>query len=155
MSTTAYNTNLERLIAEVHAAREAGVFNRTNLDVAALNAAVLADPPAPSWGVRFYERALVGLPLAACLAIVIGIGSMIGGPTGNKIGSVAPSPLAALDTNGEPYAVESHGIGFIAGCFSGPGEPVAPGCGSADLDRDGDVDLIDFGSYQRLAASVH
>ena len=149
MSPMSDNTNLERLIAEARAANEAGVFARSRLDVSGL-----VEKPAPSRVVRFYEWALVGLPLAACLAIVIGIASMRGGPMEGSMG-VAPSPLAVLERAGEPEVVgEFCSVEVIARCVAGPGSPVAAECGCADLDSDGDVDLLDWSSYQRLAGGV-
>jgi len=37
----------------------------------------------------------------------------------------------------------------LAGCIVGPNQPPAsPGCCSADLDKDRDVDLADFAAFQ-------
>jgi hypothetical protein len=153
MSAMSPNTNLERLIAEARAAERAGVFGRTRLDVSALvgGSSLEADRPVSPRLIRFYERALVGLPLAACVAIVIGIASMHGGPMGEAVSS----PVAVLERGGDSSSsVELCSVEFIAGCVAGPGAPVTADCGCADLDRDGDVDLLDLGSYQRLAAGI-
>ena len=37
---------------------------------------------------------------------------------------------------------------FFQSCFSGSGNPFPPGCGNADFDADGDVDLADFSIFQ-------
>ena len=37
---------------------------------------------------------------------------------------------------------------FFQGCYSGPGNPFPPGCGNADFDADGDVDLADYLIFQ-------
>ncbi len=146
MSTASNNLNFEKLIAEARLADEAGVFGRTQVDVSALMA---NDRPAPSRLIRFYERAMVALPLAACLGIVIGIASLNDGPMGQA--PIASAPVSVLDgiANGNLCSIE-----VIAECAAGPGIAVSADCGCADLDRDGDVDLLDLGSYQRLASAA-
>ena len=145
MSRMSDNANLEELIAESRAAHEAGVFSRTRLDVAGL-----VEPPRASLMVRFYERALVGLPLAACLGIAIGIAWMSGGPM-----DVSPSRSAVMDGASQPAVVaELCSLEVIAECAGGPGSAVGAECGCADLDSDGDVDLFDWSSYQRLAGGA-
>jgi hypothetical protein len=136
------NMNFERLIAEARAASEVGVFGRTQVDIADLAAA-----PRPSLAVRFYERAMVGLPLAACLAIMVGIATW-----GIQPGTVDRPVILAV--NGSDVEVEPCGIEMFAHCVSGPGQPMAPGCSCADLDRDGDVDLADIGSFQVSRSTV-
>lgn len=148
----ASNNTLELLIAKAASAQKAGVFDSTQVDVSAL-----VDSGVNSRLIRFYEKALVGLPLAACLGIVIGIGSMIGGPNGQ-------SP--AVVSNGGT-AVTSHGLTdsgavtelcsfeSVTRCFAGPGEVIDSECGCADLDSDGDVDLVDLGTYQQQYALMN
>lgn len=139
MSTTASdNTRFEQLIAEAFAAQKAGVFARTPVDVAEL---ATAGPRQ----VRWHERVLVGLPVAACVAAAVGIASMWSLPAGER------SPLASL----EPSRVASPAdVRLVADCLSGPGAEVSNGCTAADLDDDGDVDLHDLSAYQRRAAGL-
>jgi hypothetical protein len=142
MSMTASdNTRFERLIAEAFAAQKAGVFARTPVDVAALAA------PAPAVRkVRWHERVLVGLPVAACVAAVLGIASMWAMTGGD--GSMT-SPLASVrpSIGGEQFSAQ-----MLVECMTGPGEAVSNGCTAADLDGDGHVDLRDLSAFQVLAA---
>ncbi|GJM25905.1 MAG: hypothetical protein DHS20C16_23200 [Phycisphaerae bacterium] len=141
------HNSIEMLIAKAASAQKAGVFDQTSVDVSALVAPVVSSPL-----VRFYEKALVGLPLAACLGIVIGIGSMLGGPGGQSdsgiagVGSLVTSQ-GLVDTTAELCSLES-----VTRCFTGPGEDIDSDCGCADLDSDGDVDLADLGTYQQMYA---
>lgn len=153
MSTMSHNS-IEMLIAKAASAQKAGVFEQTSVDVSALVA-----PAGGSRLVRFYEKALVGLPLAACLGIVIGIGSMMGGPNGQSDSQISAGGFA-ITTQGlndasavatqEVYSLES-----VTRCFAGPGQSVGSDCGFADLDSDGDVDLADLGTYQQQYALVN
>ncbi len=142
MSTMASdNTRLERLIAEAFAAQRAGVFARSTVDVAEL-----AAPAGPVRKVRWHERVLVGLPVAACLAAALGIASMWVGTGGQ-----GTSPLASLQPATE---MQSADLRLVADCLSGPGAEVANACAAADLDDDGDVDLHDLSAYQRQASGL-
>ncbi len=137
------NTKLELLIAEARAAEKAGVFSRTPMDVAAL----IQQPETSRW-IRVYERALVALPLAACLALVVGIASMMGGPAGPDIATTPMVSPAAAPSNG-PCSPD-----VIAACLAGPNMAVSDECRCADFDADGDVDLLDLSSYQKQVAST-
>ena len=138
------NADFEMLIAEAREADRAGVFARTRVDLEAL-----AEAPRSSLLIRFYERAMVGLPLAACVAIVVGIASW-----GIRSGPVDHRSALVFENAGElETVVEACGPDVFARCVSGPGQPIGPGCGCADLDSDGDVDLWDLSSYQRLAGT--
>ena len=153
MSTMSHNS-IEMLIAKAASAQKAGVFDQTSVDVSALVA-----PAVNSRLVRFYEKALVGLPLAACLGIVIGIGSMMGGP-GSQSESVIPGGGLAvtsqgLNDSGAMATNELQSLENVTRCFAGPGESVSSDCGFADLDSDGDVDLADLGTYQQRYALVN
>ena len=146
MSTASNNLNFEKLIAEVRLADEAGVFDRTQVDVSALMA---NDRPASSRLIRFYERAMVALPLAACLGIVIGIASLNDGPVGQA--PIASAPVSLLDGTGN---VDLCSIDVVSECIAGPGIAVSADCGCADFDSDGDVDLSDVNSYMVLASAT-
>jgi hypothetical protein len=137
------NSGLERLIAQVRSAEQAGVFSRTPVDVVAL-----LDRPVASRPVRrLYEWTLVGLPLAACLAIVVGMTAMFAGSDGVSR-MAAPMATHPASTPGMPLSPEA-----ILECVTGPGMQVSPECSAADLDHDGDVDLLDYSSFQRLVAT--
>ena len=145
MSTPSDNTRLELLIAETRLAGHAGVFRQTELDMASL-----LETPRPSRLVRFYERAVVGLPIAACLAIVVGIATMK--PESANV--TKPTPLATLSHPATGQAkYELCSMDIIAQCVAGPNTPAVGECMCADLDSDGDVDLRDLGSYQLLAVN--
>lgn len=148
MSTESHNTEFGKLIASAIHAERSGVFERTELDVARL-----VTPPQPSRLMKFYERAMVGLPLAACLGIVVGIASLT-----THSGQFTGSHVAMVDTNGAGSGMmtvsQAAGAELMPACVAGPGHPVANGCTSADLDADGDVDLHDWGAYQTLASAA-
>lgn len=145
------NTEFSRLVAQAADAERAGVFSSTDLDVAGLMAG-----SAGSRLARLYEKALVGLPLAACLGVVVGIASFAvrnGGDAENV-------RIALLDTNGQvDSAVGLNGMlvdtSAVFQCVSGPSEAASSECQFADMDADGDVDLLDVGSYQRLASGMN
>jgi len=42
----------------------------------------------------------------------------------------------------------------LASCSGGPGGPLSQACERVDFDRDGDVDLLDIGTFQRDLAAV-
>lgn len=150
--STASNNSLERLIAQANSARSAGVFETTQVDVSSLVAV-----PVSSRLIRFYERALVGLPVAACLGVVVGITSMMGG-SGGQSGSLLSGGDLAVNTHGfndvilSGGSVELYSFESVTQCFAGPGAVISEECGFADLDSDGDVDLADLGSYQQQFA---
>ncbi len=154
MSTMPTNTNLEHLIAELRSADEAGVFARTQVDVAALVSPKTSSRRVTPVLVKIYERAMVALPLAACLGVVIGIASMTGAPMGTPMAGtvVVPSVLDGTSNGGSLGACTYE---VMVECAAGPGAEVSLDCSCADLDSDGDVDLRDLFSYQQLVASAN
>jgi hypothetical protein len=157
--STASNNSIEMLIAKAYSAQKAGVFDSTSVDVSALVAQTLDSGAVNSRLIRFYEKALVALPLAACLGIVIGIGSMMGGPGGTSDSMLTGGGLAVtsqgLDDSSAVASNELSSLESVTRCFAGPGENVGSDCGFADLDSDGDVDLADLGTYQQRFALVN
>ncbi|MCA9250583.1 MAG: hypothetical protein KDA54_05570 [Phycisphaerales bacterium] len=157
--STMSNNSIEMLIAKAASAQKAGVFDRTSVDVSALVGESLGSQAVNSRLIRFYEKALVGLPLAACLGIVIGIGSMMGGPNGQSDSQISAGGLAITSQGlNDASAVASHevySLESVTRCFAGPGQSVGSDCGFADLDSDGDVDLADLGTYQQQYALVN
>lgn len=161
MFTGPDNTEFARLVAQAADAERAGVFSSTELDIEGLMAG--SSPAEERAGSRFgriYEKALVALPLAACLGIVIGIASMA-----VRSGDNGDGMLSLLGTNGQVDTVGLQdmiaGDAFLGGtaavfqCLTGPGAPVPAECQFADMDADGDVDLLDVGTYQRLASGMN
>ena len=61
---------IEHALLELHEAENAGVFERTAVD-----AKPLLNPGEFSSRARFAQWSIVGLPVAACLALAIGVGS--------------------------------------------------------------------------------
>ena len=152
MGQAPHNT-FEALLAEAHAADAAGVFQRSTVDAAALlSVPVQTTKAGRSRLAMFLDRAAVGLPVAACLAIMVGITT-----SSLQDSSVVSSMPLAMNTNGVG-GVEAQLFGpdlqmeVMVQCFSGPGQSASDSCEHADLDLDGDVDLVDFGQYQQLSA---
>ena len=63
--------------------------------------------------------------------------------------AVAPAP-GDCNADGD---IDEFDFQCFAGCTTEPGEELLPGCEGADLDGDGDVDLVDFGIFQILYGS--
>ena len=130
---------IERLLAEWAQLDQAGVFQRTPVDLARL--AVMARPAAHSpW-----RRWLIGLQAAACLALVVGLSSWwwASSKTSNLPGPVGPM-VHSGSTTGPAAAGFQH-------CLNGPASgSLSSDCRGADYDLDGDVDLADYGAYQRV-----
>ncbi len=128
---------LEHLLAQTRELEDAGVFQRTPVDPAAL----LRDDSAERRPGRLH-RLFVALQAAACLALVVGVVSLwSGGDNGDTlVDGRAAGNVAVADIN----------AGALTGCMSGPVRGSMSGeCRSLDSDDDGDVDLADFGAFQR------
>jgi hypothetical protein len=136
---------LGRLIAQVCELEQAGVFKRTPVNVDSLAAGDPAERPR-----RLTHRLFVGMQVAACVALVIGVAAVW---------------RAGMPTTGPTGMANSSGADLISGtsvvpqmvhqCLTGPtGGPLSADCQSADFDRDGDVDLEDYGVYQRAFSQV-
>ena len=140
---------IERMMIEADRAGRAGVFRRTPVDAAGLLA---ARPAAKASWFRRHHHALVGLPVAACLALVTVLGTLhYGGDAASDLTRVAVNQAAApgpFDTvASQPTLNRQAEVLFT--CFTGPGQgPISSECSSADYDGDGDVDLVDFGVFQ-------
>jgi hypothetical protein len=63
-----------------------------------------------------------------------------------------PAPPAAGDFN-DDGVVDLDDFSILAGCMSGPGTAYDGGCGSADMDGEGTIDLSDFVAFQQVYAS--
>jgi hypothetical protein len=142
---------VEQLMLEAGEARQAGVFRRTSVDLSALKASPKADA---GWGAagsnwfRRHRHAWVGLPVAACLALIAFLGVVHNGEHGSRLVTVSvPESGASLGSQAVAYGPAE----MLKSCLTGPGQgPVPPECACADVDGDGDVDLRDFGELQVL-----
>ncbi|MEZ6083971.1 MAG: hypothetical protein R3E58_08520 [Phycisphaerae bacterium] len=153
------NNSIEMLIAKAASAQRRAFLIGHRWTFPLLVGESLGSQAVNSRLIRFYEKALVGLPLAACLGIVIGIGSMMGGPNGQSDSQISAGGLAITSQGlNDASAVASHevySLESVTRCFAGPGQSVGSDCGFADLDSDGDVDLADLGTYQQQYALVN
>ncbi len=152
MAHTPHNQDwLERLMAEAAQAEQAGVFQATEIEAASL----LSRPAVrPSW-FRRHQHALVGLPVAACLAFVAVLGTLHYGAPGTFTQVVVNSPTGENNMTSDASAAVGHRTAdVLMSCFSGPGRGfLSTECATADLDSDGDVDLADFSAFQLVEAS--
>ena len=134
---------IERLIGQVRDLEQAGVFERTPVDVASL---VQGDQPEKPR--RLTHRLFVGLQVAAGLALVVGLVGVW------RAGVSATAPPAGDSSSGADLVgvVTGGGDGqvrVLAHCFTGPsGGPLGDECRCVDFDGDQDVDLADYGAFQ-------
>lgn len=138
-----HSDELERLIAELQEFEQAGVFKRTPVDVAAVVEADGGRRPGLT------HRLVVGLQVAACVGLVVGLVAVwrVGQPSDRLVGLTESSGTEVAAAIG---ALRSERIATLAGCFSGPaGGPLGEECSCVDYDGDGDVDLADYGAFQR------
>jgi hypothetical protein len=127
--------HLEDLLAEVQRLEETRVFERTPVDPTALLEDASGKPPR-----RRLHRLFVALQAAACVALLIGLATLWR----------SPPQQTDLAKNGGPAA----DVGALAQCFTGPSAGrLGSGCDPVDFDHDGDVDLEDYGVFQRDYAS--
>ena len=135
MSQDKYSPDhIEKLLAEVQAAEQAGVFGRTPVSPSVLVA------PEGQWTKR-RRRWTIGLEIAACAAMIIGVAGLWS--FGN--GSGSPSGLGRNLLKEMVEAPCADAALFVRCVEGGNGSD----CQCLDSDDDGDVDLADFGSYQR------
>jgi hypothetical protein len=76
---------------------------------------------------------------------VVGDGAFDVDIVGNTIVLTAtlPANLADLADFDDSGIVDAPDAAFLSGCMNGPQQPLVPPCDQADLDGDGDVDLVD------------
>ncbi len=126
--------NIEKLLADVQSAEEAGVFGRTLVSPSAL--VIPKGQPA-----KTRRHWVIGLEIAACAALLIGVGSLwsFGNGWGSTSGSGGNPPIEMAEAPCSDVALLVRCVGDGSGAE----------CQCLDADDDGDVDLADFGSYQR------
>ncbi|MHC4610364.1 MAG: hypothetical protein ACYS7M_08455 [Planctomycetota bacterium] len=139
-----HRDELEQLIAEAQDLEQAGVFKRTPVNVASL-----VETHGVSRRPRLTHRLFVGLQVAACLGLVVGLATMW------RAGSSSPGPAGLtnssdLEVAGAWGGLHCERVETLKRCFSGPaGDSLGEECKCVDFDDDGDVDLADYGAFQR------
>jgi len=124
---------IEEMLSELGDAEQAGVFRRTFVDAGSL----VRERPDQALSQRLSHHKLIWMPAAACIALVVCIGTLVHkagfGPDGHSqiMGSLSSANMVS------PLA------GFYD-CITGPGGAVDNGCVAYDYDSDGDVDLADY-----------
>lgn len=129
---------IEEAMLELRDAEAAGVFGRTPVDVGAV---LLRDGARATARFRMGRWRAVGMPLAACVVLAVGVA---GGVFKSQLGHRGVGAGA-----GGGMVPGASGVDF-ATCLHGPGVSVAGACRAHDYDADGDVDLLDFRSYQTV-----
>ena len=130
--------DLESLIGDLEAAERAGVFLRTTQPV--MVSAVTASSRSnffwvsPRWAV------------AAALVMAAGVWTMMFRTNLSDLQSRSRTVQLA-------QAIDLQSA--LALCVGGPNSSLEGLCGRVDFDGDGDVDLSDFGKYQRELAGTH
>ncbi|HUU83254.1 MAG TPA: hypothetical protein VM243_07090 [Phycisphaerae bacterium] len=135
--------DIERLIAQVRDLEEAGVFRQTPVDVASLVQGGRCERPR-----RLTHRLFVGLQVAAGVALVVGLVTVWRLGVSSDVPDGMGNSSGADVVNAIP-AGQAEQARAVARCLTGPaGGSLAEYCQSVDLDRDGDVDLADYGALQ-------
>lgn len=130
---------IEAALRELDAAEHAAVFRRTAMDASALLGGASARHPATIRWAR-----LRWVPLAAAAMVAVGVWSwMFHGELAGLRKKAQPVTGGASLTTGERNC-----DGVFSNCFSGPKPTALASCRTFDFDDDGDVDLMDFRSYQ-------
>ena len=135
-----HSDEFEALMREVSEAARAGAFGSTKVDVEGLMARPVSRP-----SLRLFRFAVAGLPMAACLALFLGLAAFW------KSGSPPSSGLegnVSIGGTGSTPAERCETLENLRQCFSGPGVLARADCRCVDKDADGDVDLRDLGMFQ-------
>jgi len=138
------NDAIEDALFELHEAELAGVFQLTSIPRKAsqtLGRRTSEFRPASSWASRG-----VLLGLAASLLMAIGVWTTMFGYQISRLRQQAARPIGEVVASS--FNARSE-IGRFGECLAGPGGSKNGGCSSFDYDRNGRVDLHDFGARQR------
>ena len=130
---------IERLIAQADQAERAGVFRPSRIDTVAL-----VRSPGDGQVPFFVSWRRFGMPMAACFVLAIGVWA---GLFNRELSNIADRQQFADNTSGAQTSPE----GFLR-CLDGPAAGAGGACASYDFDSDGDVDLLDFSSFQTAYA---
>lgn len=122
---------VESMMVDLRGAEAGRVFQRTPV-----RAEQLLRPAAPASARMLWSR--VGMALAACLAVAIGLGGYM------FQREVQHIRLTKATQQGGQFAV----------CLSGPAAGDAGSCEPLDYDADGDIDLADFSEFQLALADA-
>ncbi|MFQ5491344.1 MAG: hypothetical protein ACE5GE_11540 [Phycisphaerae bacterium] len=134
------DNRMQTLLAELRQAEQAKVFEPTPVSAGQL----VGQRRRVSSRSRA-RRVLIGLQAAACIALVVGVANWW------RPGQTS-SILGGAEAGRQSQATGGQAVSVLAGCLAGPtGSGALGGCGRVDYDTDGDVDLVDFGAYQRLS----
>jgi hypothetical protein len=135
---------IEQRLADLDAARRAGLFGRTSVGDAAFRAAVGRSAAQSSgffgnkWGA-----------VAAAIIVVAGVWTWIATVEINAVRQgvrgVGATALASKSN------CRDHGI---LNCVAGPTHLAMVECSAHDYDDDGDVDLADYSAFQRRCQGV-
>lgn len=135
-----HTDEFDALLREAFEAERAGVFGRTPLDAGRLMANPSGSP------MRGYRFILAGLPIAASLALFLGMAMFW--KAGGKTGGAFPNSNASLSGQNGGAAERCETLENLRACFSGPGLFAKTDCSCVDFDADGDVDLHDYGMFR-------
>jgi len=130
---------IEQLIAEADQAERAGVFRASRID-----AVSLVQSPGSGEVPFFVSWRRFGVPLAACVTLAVGVGALL---LSRELSGIAKQQLLAANSS----AAQTSPEGFLH-CLDGPEAGAVGDCSSYDFDNDGDVDLLDFSSFQSTYA---
>ena len=134
--------DLEGLLAELQQLEEAGVFRRTPVSPTTLVGGS-AGPVRRPW-----HRVFVGLQVAASVALIVGVASLWR-PDRDSGTPMVMKPVSPSDVASTVTEVRCGRLETLTHCFTGPGMlDMHSECRCVDFDRDGDVDLADYGAFQ-------
>ena len=128
---------IEASLRELADAERAELFRWTRVDARSLlrSAAVASGTPRVFRRIRWVSIAAVFALAATICAWVLTTGSGLPRQHGIPSGAMIASATSGCD-------------GTFFGCMTGPNGTPASGCGVYDYDADGDIDLVDYGTYQ-------
>lgn len=126
--------SFETTLIRVEAAEKARVFSPTPIDPVAL-----LRTPKTMTGIRFARQLKFALPFAAAAMLVMGVW---GAMWNSQLGRLRDHKVVLTYS-----VVENDCDGSFLKCFNGL-DHAKTACRTFDYDRDGDVDLADYRTYQ-------
>jgi hypothetical protein len=134
---------VEMALLELDGAERARMFERTRVDVDGLLAERM-----PVSSLKLSRTALRLLPVAAAVALAVGVGSWM---FSVKLAELREGRVVL---SGFVADAAAPSLGRFHECFKGPTDVLPAACREQDFDADGDVDLADFGAFQLAYAQV-